>query len=173
MRTIEVVTPRPEWPAMYRQEAARLHAAIADLLPTLHHIGSTSVPGLAAKPVIDILIEVDDVASLDAYDDAFEALGYRVRGEYGIPGRRLFQKGAVNPTHNVHAFARGHADAVRHLAFRDYLIAHPEVAREYGALKKRVAAACNNDIQRYCDGKDAFVKEHERRAVAWWEASER
>jgi GrpB-like predicted nucleotidyltransferase (UPF0157 family) len=131
----------------------------------VHHIGSTAVPGLAAKPIIDIVLEVSDLAALDAHNSQMEEIGYKPRGEFGIPGRRYFQKGGDNRTHHLHAFLRGDPNVVRHIAFRDYLRRHPEVAREYGDLKRRVARTCDNDVERYCDGKDAYVKRVEAMAV--------
>jgi GrpB-like predicted nucleotidyltransferase (UPF0157 family) len=98
-----------------------------------------------------------------------EALGYEAKGEFGIPGRRYFRKDDAEGirTHQVHAFGAGSPGAARHLAFRDYMRAHPGIAREYGALKARLARAHPHDMQAYMDGKDAFVREHERRALLW------
>jgi GrpB-like predicted nucleotidyltransferase (UPF0157 family) len=94
-----------------------------------------------------------------------QALGYEARGEFGLPGRRYFPKGGLDRTHQVHAYATGDASLARHLAFRDYLRAHPAIAREYGELKQTVARACEGDLERYCDGKDAYVKKIEAQAL--------
>lgn len=133
----------------------------------IHHIGSTSVPGLKAKPIIDILLAVKDVGALDAFDAEMKALGYTPRGEYGIPGRRFYLKGLHNRTHHIHAFNAGSAGAQRHLAFRDYLIAHPDIAKKYEILKVRCAEECHNNIDRYCEGKHDFVQAHEKKALEW------
>lgn len=93
------------------------------------------------------------------------SLGYEPMGEFGIPRRRYFPKGGNNRTHQIHAFASGDLHVMRHIAFRDYLRTNPEVAWEYGELKKNVARTCGNDIDIYCKGKDAFVKMHEAIAV--------
>ncbi|MEL6658238.1 MAG: GrpB family protein [Bacteroidota bacterium] len=167
-RLITVVDYNPRWPQAFEQEAALLRQALSDALVEIHHIGSTSVPGLAAKPIIDILPEVHDLALLDARAPQMEALGYEVMGEFGIPGRRYFRKGGDERTHHVHAFLAGDAHAIRHLAFRDYLIAHPEVAQAYGQLKREVAQRSNNNIETYGDGKDPFIKIHERKALEWY-----
>jgi GrpB-like predicted nucleotidyltransferase (UPF0157 family) len=108
---------------------------------------------------------VTAVAALDGFNDELRAAGYEPKGEFGIPGRRYFKKGGENRTHHIHAFASGDFNLIRHLAFRDYLRAHPEVAAEYAELKRTIAATCNNDIERYCDGKDEFVKRIEACAV--------
>jgi GrpB-like predicted nucleotidyltransferase (UPF0157 family) len=85
----------------------------------------------------------------------------------GIPGRRYFRKGGDARSHQIHAFAAGDANIARHLAFRDYLRAQPGAREEYEALKTRVAAQCNNDIEIYCAGKDRFIKLHEAKALEW------
>ncbi len=98
-----------------------------------------------------------------------ESLGYEAKGEFGIPGRRYFRRGnAVGVrTHQVHAFDVSSAQADRHLAFRDYLKSHPEVARAYGELKRRLAARFPNDIDGYMEGKDSFAKQYEAEGLAW------
>lgn len=165
LRIIEVVSYNPQWPAMFAQEAAILQSALGDVAQHIHHIGSTAVPGLVAKPIIDILLEVTSVEALDALNSKMRSLGYEPRGEFGISRRRYFPKGGADRTHQIHAFATGDEHVIRHLAFRDYLRAHPETAKEYGELKMAVARECNNDIERYCDGKDAYVKAVEARAL--------
>jgi len=165
MRVVEVVEYDPSWPAQFEAERTLLHQTLGEAATAIHHIGSTSVPGLAAKPVIDILIEVADLKALDALNDRMIRSGYTPRGEWGIPGRRYFQKGGDRRTHHLHAFASGDFGLVRHLAFRDYLRSNPETAREYGDLKKSVAKTCLNDLGRYCDGKDAYVKRIEAVAI--------
>lgn len=168
LRVIEVVPYRPQWPALFEQEAAALRHALGEVAHRIHHIGSTSVPGLAAKPIIDILLEVTSLEALDALNPQMRALGYEPRGEFGIPRRRYFPKGEADRTHQIHAFVTGDEHVVRHLAFREYLRAYPETAKEYGELKKAVALECQNDIERYCDGKDAYVKAVEARALRFY-----
>jgi GrpB-like predicted nucleotidyltransferase (UPF0157 family) len=162
-----VVPPDPAWPIMYSEEAERLRNALAPLPAVVHHIGSTAIPGIHAKPIIDILLEVDDPRALDHHVASFEALGYVALGEYGIPGRRFYRKDspAGLRTHHIHAFERGSAGSIRHLAFRDYMRVHPEIAHAYGALKQTLALRHPEDIEAYMDGKDAFIKLHEQRAL--------
>ena len=166
MRKIEVVDYNPAWPDLFAAERNLLQQTLDGVVVRIHHIGSTSVPGLAAKPIIDILMEVTDVEELDSYTNEMLLIGYEALGEYGIPGRRFFRKGGDNRTHHIHAFAAGDYDVIRHIAFRDYLRENPEVAAEYAKLKKNVAAECNNDSEKYCDGKDEFVKFHESLALS-------
>ena len=166
---VVVVPYNPQWPALYEQEAQAIGQILGENLTAIHHIGSTSVPGLAAKPIIDIMPVVRDLAQVDACSAQFEALGYEVMGEFGIPGRRYYRKGGENRTHQIHAFSEeDHWNIDRHLAVRDYLRAHPKEAKLYGDLKQRLAQQFPEDIERYCDGKDAFVKALEKRAYAWY-----
>ena len=119
MHKVEVIDYQKSWIDRYNAEADTLRNSTGFLNPDIHHIGSTSVPGLSAKAIIDLLIEVEDVGSLDDHVKCLETIGYHARGENGIPGRRYFEKGGDNRTHQIHAFNRGSFGAMRHLAFRD------------------------------------------------------
>ena len=136
MQKVEVIDYQESWIDMYNAEADALKNSTGFVNPDIHHIGSTSVSGLSAKPIIDILIEVDDVGCLDDHVKCLETIGYHARGENGIPGRRYFEKGGDNRTHQIHVFNRDSFGAMRHLALRDYLSSHPRVADEYALLKK-------------------------------------
>ena len=169
---IQVVPYDPSWPSRYRREAALLREALGDCLVEIHHIGSTSVPGLWAKPIIDILPVVTAVEEADRRRAALEALGYEYLGEFGIPGRRYLRKGGDHRTHQVHLFGRESRDEIRrHLAVPAYLRCHPDAARDYAQLKRRLARRFPRDMDGYCDGKDAFVKALERAALDWWETA--
>ncbi|MFY0666310.1 MAG: GrpB family protein [Natronospirillum sp.] len=170
-RRIEVVPYDAAWPRIFDEEREKILDRLSIEVLGIHHIGSTAVEGLEAKPVIDILIEVADIQTLDNQDAYFESLGYECKGEYGIAGRRYYQKGGSNRTHHIHAFGFGSDNAIRHLAFKEYLKAHPSVAQDYGALKMEVAASCNDDIGVYCNGKADFVEKHEKLALTWWARS--
>jgi len=135
----------------------------------VHHVGSTAIPGIYAKPILDLLVEVRGVAEVDGRSSSMESLGYQVMGEYGIPGRRYFRKDDREGirTHHVHAFEAGSAEAERHLAFRDYMLAHPADAQRYSELKRRLAEEHAQSADGYMDGKDGFIKEMDRRAARW------
>ncbi|MFN0075561.1 MAG: GrpB family protein [Prosthecobacter sp.] len=165
----QVVPHDPVWKQQYAREAELITSALNDMAAKLHHIGSTAISDIAAKPIIDILIEIDDLRELDARSSAMEQLGYEAMGEFGIPGRRYFRKNDAFGirTHQIHAFETGSPGALRHLAFRGYMIAHPAAAQAYGALKERLAQQHPDDFEAYMDGKDAFIKEHEAKALAW------
>lgn len=164
-RTITVVDYDDAWPTAFERESQRLRWTLGEVVVRIHHIGSTAVPGLAAKPVIDVLVEVTSLLDLDAKEQVMVALGYRPKGENGIAGRRYFQLGGAARTHHVHAFVAGDEHVRRHLAFRDYLRRHPSVAAEYGDIKRAAAAACVNDSEVYSAKKNGFVKLHERLAL--------
>ena len=154
------------WPAMFRAESAVLLPIFEPLLGAIYHIGSTSVPGLIAKPTIDILIEVKALEQVDNLNEAMAEQGYEARGENGIPGRRLFGRTeeGLHRTH-VHVFQAGNPEIGRHMAFRDYLRRHPEAAVAYGELKEQLALRFMLDRESYTDGKEEFVREIDRRAA--------
>ena len=164
---VRVVQYNPDWVHQFEKEAKELADQIGSILNHVYHIGSTSVPGLMAKPVIDIMLDVSDLAELDKHSFKLANLSYEVLGENGIPGRRYFRKGGDNRTHQIHAFQSGDPNLIRHLAFRDYLIKNKSVAEAYGALKFAIAERCSG-IKQYCDEKDAFIKYHEAIAVEWY-----
>jgi GrpB-like predicted nucleotidyltransferase (UPF0157 family) len=168
MRNIVVVPYNPDWPEQFRREAAKIAAIFGPELISIHHIGSTSVPGLSAKPIIDMMPVVRDIEKVDMLNPAMIELGYVPKGENGIPGRRYFTKGGdANRTHHVHAYASGNPEVSRHLDFRDYLIAYPEEAQHYATLKAELARQFRNDIWGYMAGKDSFIKETLRKAQQW------
>ncbi len=167
MRKVEVVPHNPQWRDAFEAEAKHVAAALGENVVAIHHIGSTAIPNIYAKPVIDLLVEVRDITEVDGQSSAMESLGYEVMGEYGIPGRRYFRKDNQEGarTHHIHAFEAGSAEVERHLAFRDYMIAHPGDAQRYSELKRKLAAERPQSIDGYMDGKDGFIKEMDRRAA--------
>ncbi|GAB0168394.1 GrpB family protein [Lysinibacillus sp. CTST325] len=168
MRFIKVVDYNHNWSSDFQKEERSIRNILQDELVNSFHIGSTSVPGLKAKPIIDILLVVNDIHKLDSFSKQFQEIGYEVKGEFGITGRRYFRKGGDHRTHQIHAFQYNNMEEIeRHLAFRDYLREHPEVCRQYGELKSQLAKQYPNDIDGYCNGKDGFVKSVEKDAIKW------
>ncbi|NET37098.1 MAG: GrpB family protein [Cyanothece sp. SIO1E1] len=169
MRKVEVVPHNPQWQNAFKVESKLIAKALGQNIAAIHHIGSTAIPNIYAKPIIDLLVEVQAIARLDEHTSVMELLGYEVMGAYGIPGRRYFRK--HNPagirTHHVHTFIVGSAQLERHLMFRDYMIAHPDVAQQYSQLKRQLAQAHPQDIEAYMDGKDGFIKAIDREAAQW------
>lgn len=169
-RKIEVVDYNPEWEKQFKEEAKKIKEILGKNCVEIHHIGSTSVKGMKAKPIIDIMPVVKDISLVDGQNTQFEALGYECMGEFGIPGRRFYRKGGDNRTHHIHIFEQSNTTEIeRHLAVRNYLRSHKEKAEEYAKLKTRLAEEFPYDSEGYCDGKDAFMKGLEREAIAWQE----
>lgn len=173
-RNIVLADYDPAWPEMFEAERARLQAAIGEWAVAIEHVGSTAIPGIAAKPVIDIGV------ALRSYDDALKCItplvemGYQCLGEYGIPGRIFFRKltdaplsgqvhNGVGRTHQVHMYAEGHSEHVQHILFRDYLRGHPKETREYESLKRRLAAE-HDDVEAYAQAKSDFIQRTLREA---------
>lgn len=163
---ITVLNYDPEWPLKYERE----RKAIAEILDgngiSIYHIGSTSVPGLVAKPIIDMMAVVRSLEKVDDARGKFSELGYECLGEFGIAGRRYFRKGGDERTHQIHIFQADDWNNIeRHLAFRDYMRTHEKERAEYAKIKTALAQRFPYDIDGYCDGKDAFVREMEKRAL--------
>ena len=165
-RPVVLVDHSPEWAARARAESARITGAMGDILVTVHHVGSTAIPGIRAKPVLDF---VPEVTSLNALDDAapqLAALGYQWRGEFGIPGRRyctLDDPATGARLAQLHCFATGHPEIQRMLAFRDYLRSHPDEALAYEREKERLRLLHPDDTIAYATAKAPWIEALHRR----------
>jgi len=157
------------WPAAFQQESATIRSALSGTPITLHHVGSTSIPGIVAKPVIDMLGVVPTIDDIDAREHQLAAIGYEGLGEFGISGRRYFRKTAPDGarTHHLHVFAADSPAIDRHLDFRDYLRAFPKEATAYAELKQKLATQFTGED--YSEGKSEFIRSIEERAAAWRE----
>ncbi|MGB4192002.1 MAG: GNAT family N-acetyltransferase [Rickettsiales bacterium] len=152
---IEIAPYNPEWPLEFKLEAIKIKQALGSNCLCIHHIGSTSIPNLSAKPIIDIIPVVKDICRVN--NKNMEALSYEGKGEYGIPFRLYFQKNKELRTHNVHIFEQGNTEIDRHLKFRDWMRKNPDDRNEYEILKTALAAKFPNDIMAYCLGKEEFI----------------
>jgi GrpB-like predicted nucleotidyltransferase (UPF0157 family) len=153
---IIVVNYDPAWPLAFEQERAQIAAALGEWARAIEHIGSTSVPGLRAKPVIDILVAVDRLDRADEYAARLAPLGYVYRPHDDDDERLFFRKGTPR-SHHLHMVVLGGSEHVRHVRFRDILRAEPETARDYAALKDALAAQFRDQREAYVDGKTEFV----------------
>ena len=160
---VEVVEHDPRWAAMFQRERERLSTALGALAVAIEHVGSTAVPGLAAKPVLDIMVGVEHTPLPEDALRALGTLGYQYRGDGGIPDKQYFR---TSPrTRHLHVVPFGGEDWVRTLAFRDYLRAHPAAVREYEQLKRELARLHRTNRGAYVDGKAPFIRELLRRAT--------
>ncbi|MEE8558388.1 MAG: GrpB family protein [Myxococcota bacterium] len=144
------------WPCLYSAEAQRIRQVLGSELLDLQHVGSTAIPGMAAKPIIDIGAAVRSFESGYACIGPLQGLDYVYRGEHGIPGRHYFVKGAPRSYH-LHMVAMGSAEWDVNLLFREALRADAALAKAYLRLKSRLAARFTRDRVRYTDGKACFV----------------
>jgi succinyl-diaminopimelate desuccinylase len=167
-RKIIVVPYDPDWAFQFLSESEDLSNIFKDEIASIHHIGSTAIPGIGSKPTIDILIEVHNINLIDRYNKELTAKGYLPQGEFGIPGRRFIIKGT--PTEracHIHVYQVGHPEVIRHLNFRDYMRSHPEEAIAYNRLKEQLAKQFPQDSQGYNAGKECFIKEIDSKASRW------
>ena len=164
---IRIVECDPEWPAQADAEIRRIDEELGAITVRVDHVGSTAVPGLAAKPIIDLQLSVASIDRVDLYREPIERLGYLFIPDPESPDFHLFAKPAERPrTHHLHVCASGSEHERRHLAVRDFLRANPSAAAEYEALKRRLAAEHPEDRLAYIEGKQAFMAGLEARALA-------
>lgn len=156
MNEIIVVDYDPKWPHLFETLRGRIWSAVADIAISIEHVGSTSVPGLAAKPVIDmdVVVAERDVALGIA---RLTSLGYCHRGDLGVPQREAFHARPGSPPHHLYLCPSTSSALANHLAVRNHLRANPSVAQAYGGLKKRLAVDFAHDIEGYVDGKTSFL----------------
>lgn len=167
MRTIELVEFSEKWNDEYRIQLNAIKAILSHEIIKSYHIGSTAIQGLAAKPIIDILLVVKSLSKIDNYNNKLLQLGYESKGEYGEVGRRFFQKGGNNRTHHIHMFEAGNSEIQRHVLFVEYMNSHPEKALEYETLKRSLAVKYKSDPVNYSEGKSVFIKSIGREALDW------
>jgi GrpB-like predicted nucleotidyltransferase (UPF0157 family) len=162
---VRLVEHDARWATLFVAEQRRIREHSGELPLALEHIGSTSIPGMCAKPVLDILAGRPPGTSIDGYVVALERAGYVHRGERGVPGRQFFRRGEPRAYH-VHLVEEGGALWREYRAFRDYLRGHPEPAREFADVKRQLAARFARDRESYINAKSPYVLEILRRANA-------
>ncbi len=156
---VEIVDYDPAWPDMFERESARIAVALGDALLGIEHVGSTAVPGLGAKPIIDIMAGIRRFADGERCVGPLERLGYVYKGELDIPGRHYFSKPRTGKrTHQIHMVELGGDFWRRHILFRDYLREDPRAAKAYHELKLRLAERHRNDRYAYTEAKSEFIE---------------
>jgi GrpB-like predicted nucleotidyltransferase (UPF0157 family) len=167
---IIVVDYDPGWPERFQFLYGRIAAALGSMAAAIEHVGSTAVPNLAAKPIVDIDVLLATETGLPATIDCLAKLGYVHQGNLGIPDREAFLAPAQDVPHHLYVCTPGSKAFREHLAFRDYLRTHPQEAQEYADLKRALAFQFRDDRSRYVSGKSAFVADMISRAMtgsAW------
>jgi GrpB-like predicted nucleotidyltransferase (UPF0157 family) len=154
---VKVIPYQSAWRRLYLKEEQLLHSAVGASVLEIQHVGSTAIPGLPAKPIIDIGIAVQSFEEGAACIQPIERLGYVYRGENGIPRRHYFRKGSPR-THHIHINEIASADWQNLILFRDYLLNHPEAVREYAALKLALAERYPQDREAYLSAKAPFIE---------------
>lgn len=175
--TVHLADYDPGWPAMFEEERARLQTAIGEWAADIQHVGSTSILGIAAKPIIDIAVHLNSLVDALKCITPLNELGYECLGEFGIPGRIYFRKGTNSPlpgqthggiarTHQVHMYETANEQYEKQIVFRDYLRTHPDARKDYEALKRELAARHSRDVEAYALAKSDFVLDILARARA-------
>jgi GrpB-like predicted nucleotidyltransferase (UPF0157 family) len=169
-RKVVLEEHNPEWLIHAEQEKKQLLSQLPIEIIDIHHIGSTSIPGIKAKPILDFVLEIQRMEDLMDNQDILIQMGYRPKGESGIPGRQFFTKDTNGSrSHHLHAFETGHPDIIRHIAFRDYLRSNPEAARKYEELKERLAQRFPQKSGDYTEAKSDFILTMDQVARSWYE----
>lgn len=158
LRTVDLVAYDPNWPQLFLSESKKIKLILGDNCVDIYHIGSTAIPNIYAKPVIDMMPVVKDIAQVDTLNAQFEALGYICMGEYGIPGRRFYWKSKEKRTHHIHLFEQGSTEITRHVAFKNFMLKNAAYAKAYSLLKRNLATVFYHDIVNYVDGKASFIQ---------------
>ena len=154
---IVVTDYNARWADTFQQLRACIWPSIADFASSLEHVGSTSVPGLAAKPIIDMTIVTRDEKCLAQVIQRLDSIGYLHRGDLGVKGREAFTTPRGTPDHHLYACVQGCLALRNHLALRDRLRRDPAAVKAYGELKQQLASRHTDDIDAYIDGKTAFI----------------
>jgi GrpB-like predicted nucleotidyltransferase (UPF0157 family) len=147
------------WPKLFREIAEPVQSALSDIVVTVEHVGSTAVPGLAAKPVIDVDVVVHSAEEVPVAIERLRKLGYVYQGDKGISGREAFLWPSHSPAHHLCVVVAGSKPLADHIHFRDYLRSDPQAAREYGELKRALADEHRNDREGYTGAKDNFISQ--------------
>ena len=168
--TVVIVDYDPLWPTLFEEERARIELTIAAFSASIDHMGSTAVPGLCAKPIVDLLVTVEAFGTPERYIPALGPLGYVFRADPANTERHAFGKRDAQgrrpvPGYNLHIVQQGGREHWRTRAFRDYLRMHPEAAQEYGDLKRRLAVTYGSDRDAYTRAKTAFVRSIEAQCL--------
>lgn len=165
METVKIEAYNEQWPMIYQEEKSKVERIMADKTIAIEHIGSTAIPGLGAKAVIDFMVGVRDLLEVEPFIDPLARIGYEHVYHEAFPNRRFFRRGPWRAgTHHLHVYVYGSDEWNNQLAFRDYLIEHPEKLKEYDKLKKELSLKYPHDRAAYTSAKHPFINEIIQRA---------
>ncbi|MDP3641368.1 MAG: GrpB family protein, partial [Alphaproteobacteria bacterium] len=157
----------PKWIQLFEKELLLLHSIFGEVALIIHHIGSTAIPGIKAKPIIDILITTNSIHAIDNFDDQMEQSDYVIGGEFGLVGRRFYCKGDDQHCHfHVHVYEATHPSVEKYLLFRNYMINHPNDAKDYESLKTDLATKYPNNRTLYTQSKGEYIDKILEKAAA-------
>jgi GrpB-like predicted nucleotidyltransferase (UPF0157 family) len=168
---VELRPHDPAWADAANAEGRLLQSVVGPTLLVVHHVGSTAIGGISAKPILDLIPVATNLVDLDTHRALFESLGYAWLGELGLPGRRYCKKDDAKASRRLvqlHCYAAGSPEIDRHLVFRDYLRAHRQLALQYESVKIHCRALHGNDHNDYGDCKSGWIKDTELKALEWW-----
>ncbi len=163
LRQVELVPYNLAWSDSFASMAKNVAAILQENCIEIHHIGSTAIPHIYAKPIIDMLPIVKDLSLVDVLNSDFEKLGFTCMGEYGIKDRRFYWK-SPERTHHIHLFQQGSPEISRYIQFKNFLLANPAMAQGYSIIKRCLAEVLRYDIENYVNGKSSFVQMIEYKA---------
>ncbi len=158
IRFVELTKYNPEWANIFTVAANEIKSILKENCIQIYHIGSTAIPTIYAKPIVDMLPIVKDINTVDSLNHEFEKLGYVCMGEYGIPGRRFYWRSKTKRTLNIHLFEQGSPEIKRYLLFKDFMLEHDDYAQAYSLMKRSLAEIFPQDIEKYVSGKGSFVQ---------------
>ena len=162
---VHIVEYSPNWPTLYEQEKKLIVGVLGHAITDIQHIGSTAVPGLGAKPIIDILVAAHKRGPVEEYSGRLRPIGYRHQSHEDDAKRLFFQKGTPR-THHLHIVEYDSWEYRRHILFRDCLRTHPETAQRYEKLKRELAIKFASDREDYTESKSEFIESVVDRAIA-------
>lgn len=158
-KTVKLFLYTPEWTKSFKKEKKGLQNILGDVAVDIQHFGSTAIPSLPAKPIIDILIAVSNLKNIDEFMTPLKKLGYEYRRDAGVPGRLFFAKRSKTKiTHHLHFVKINSRSWKDNLLFRDYLQKHKKVTNEYANLKRELEKKFSSDRESYLLGKEKFIK---------------
>jgi len=155
---VNLVEYNPEWRALFKNVSIEIESILKENCLEIHHIGSTAIPYIYSKPIVDVLIIVKNLNEVDSLNQQFNVLGYVCMGEYGIQGRRFYYKSKTKRTLNIHLFEKESPEILRYISFKEFMLTHNDYAKAYSLIKQSLAKVFPYDRENYTNGKASFIQ---------------